>query len=139
MIKTFLVAAALQERGDDAAALPLIHHATELYPSNSAPHYRLSDLRFIVFFRVSGDLPCKFGCVKLLDVSFGDRCQLIQGDNSQVARCEANENALVPVLYDHGGDCVLRVDLGSNAYYGSGLCHKISSLVPNYECLAYFG
>jgi TolB-like protein/DNA-binding winged helix-turn-helix (wHTH) protein len=44
MIKTFLVAAALQERGDDAAALPLIRHATELYPSNSAPHYRLSDL-----------------------------------------------------------------------------------------------
>jgi hypothetical protein len=44
MIKTFLVAAALQGRGDDAAALLLIRRAMELYPSNSAPHYRLSDL-----------------------------------------------------------------------------------------------
>ena len=44
MIKTFLVAAALQGRGDDAAALPLIRRAMDLYPSNSAPHYRLSDL-----------------------------------------------------------------------------------------------
>jgi hypothetical protein len=34
---------------------------------------------------------------------------------------EANEEAVVTILYDHGRYCVLRVDLGSNADYGSGL------------------
>jgi TolB-like protein/DNA-binding winged helix-turn-helix (wHTH) protein len=44
MIKTFLVARALQRQGDDAAAIRLMRRAMELDPSNSAPHYRLSDL-----------------------------------------------------------------------------------------------
>jgi tetratricopeptide (TPR) repeat protein len=38
------VAAGLEAQGDDAAALRLIQRALELDPSNSALHYRLSDL-----------------------------------------------------------------------------------------------
>lgn len=44
LIKTVLVAAGLEAQGDDAAALRLIQRALELDPSNSALHYRLSDL-----------------------------------------------------------------------------------------------
>ena len=43
-IKTFLAAAALTERGDYEAAIRLIRRAMELYPSNSEPHYQLSNL-----------------------------------------------------------------------------------------------
>lgn len=43
-IKTFLAAEALKERGDYVAAIRLIRRAMELYPSNSEPHYQLSNL-----------------------------------------------------------------------------------------------
>jgi Tfp pilus assembly protein PilF len=44
MLKTYIVAAALLQQGDEAAALPLFRSAMELDPSNSTPHYGLSDL-----------------------------------------------------------------------------------------------
>ena len=44
VMKTLLAAAALQGQGDDAAAIRLIRRAMELDPSNSAPHYTLSEL-----------------------------------------------------------------------------------------------
>lgn len=44
MIRTVMLAAALLERGDTAAATTLIRHAMDLDPSNSAPHYQLSNL-----------------------------------------------------------------------------------------------
>ena len=44
MHKTFLVAAALLRRGDDAGATQLIRRTMELDPSNSLPHYGLSDV-----------------------------------------------------------------------------------------------
>jgi TolB-like protein/DNA-binding winged helix-turn-helix (wHTH) protein len=44
LMKTLLVAAGLDAQGDDAAALRLVQRALELDPSNSALHYRLSDL-----------------------------------------------------------------------------------------------
>jgi TolB-like protein/DNA-binding winged helix-turn-helix (wHTH) protein len=44
MIKTLLAVAALQEQGDIVAATSLIRRAMELDPSNSAPHYQLSNL-----------------------------------------------------------------------------------------------
>jgi TolB-like protein/DNA-binding winged helix-turn-helix (wHTH) protein len=44
VMKTLRAAADLQGQGDDAAALRLIRRAMELDPSNSAPHYKLSEL-----------------------------------------------------------------------------------------------
>jgi len=44
LLKTLTVAAALLRRGDNAAALPIIRRAMELYPLNSALHYQLSGL-----------------------------------------------------------------------------------------------
>ena len=44
MLKTYIVAAALLQQGDESAALPLFRSAMELDPSNSTPHYGLSDL-----------------------------------------------------------------------------------------------